>query len=60
MRTLKEVEQEFSNLLVKSGHLQYQIKVLSDDLNVLNEQIKELNFEAAKINAAAKEEEKYE
>lgn len=56
MRSMKEVEQEYGNLVARSGQLQYQIVVLGQDLALLNEQIKELNFEAAKINAAAKEE----
>jgi hypothetical protein len=51
---MKEVEQDYGNLIAKAGQLQYQIKIAKDDLDVLNEQLKELNFEAAAINAKAK------
>lgn len=50
-RTLDEVRQEYSNLCAKAGHVQYQIAVLGDDLKLINDQIKELNLEAAKIQA---------
>lgn len=55
MRDIKAIEQEFSNLCAKAGHLQYQVAVLSEDLNLVNEEIKKLNFEAAKVHAATKE-----
>lgn len=55
MRDIKEVEQEFSNLCAKAGHLQYQVAVFSEDLKLVNEEIKKLNFEAAAIHAATKE-----
>lgn len=54
MRSMKEVEQEYSQLILKAGQLQYQVKIGQDDLSLLNEQLKDLNFEAAAINAAAK------
>lgn len=50
-RTLAEVTQEYSNLCAKAGNLQYQIQVFGEDLKLVNEQLKELNFEAAKIKA---------
>lgn len=55
MREMKQVEQEYSGLVMKAGQLGYQIEVLSQDLSLVHDQMKALNFEAAGINAAAKE-----
>lgn len=46
-RSVDEIRQEYSNLCSKAGHLQYSIKCLKDDLELVNEQLKELNLEAA-------------
>lgn len=53
-RALKDVEAEYHNLVYKAGTLQYQVNVLSADLNLVNDQIKELNFEAAKLKSEEK------
>lgn len=50
-RTLAEVTQDYSNLCAKAGNLQYQIQVFGEDLKLVNEQLKELNFEAAKLKS---------
>lgn len=57
-RTLAEVSQEYSNLCAKAGNLQYQIVVFNEDLALINEQLKNLNFEAAKLKSEEKTEEK--
>lgn len=54
-RTLPVINQEYANLCVKAGNLQYQIVVFQTDLALLNEELRELNFEAAKLQAEAKE-----
>lgn len=55
-RTLAEVHQEYSNLCAKAGNLQYQITVFNEDLDLVNDQLKELNFEAAKLKTEEKSE----
>ena len=52
LRSMEEIQTEFGTLCTKAGHLQYQISVFKEDLALLNAQIKELNFEAAKVKAA--------
>ncbi len=47
-RTVEEIRQEYSGLCAKAGHIQYQVAVMNEDLNTLNNQLKDLNFEAAK------------
>jgi septal ring factor EnvC (AmiA/AmiB activator) len=46
-RTVQEIQNEYSNLCAKAGHLQYQIATLGKDLDLLNAQLRDLNFEAA-------------
>lgn len=55
-RTLAEVHQEYANICSKYGNLVYQSKVFSDDAALLFEQLKELNFEAARIQSDSKKE----
>ena len=49
-RTIPEIQQEFSQACAKAGHLQYQIYVFGEDLKLVNEAIKTLNFEAAAVS----------
>jgi len=50
-RGIPEIQQEFTNLCAKAGHLQYQVFTYSRDLETLNNQMRDLNFEAAALNA---------
>jgi hypothetical protein len=50
-RSLDEIKQDYNNLCARAGHASYQIKVLSDDLELLHSQLKDLNLEAAAIAA---------
>lgn len=50
-RTVDDVKQEYSSLCAKAGHLQYQIHVHTKGLELVNTELRELNFEAAKIVA---------
>lgn len=52
-RTLDNVRSEYHNLCLQAGNLQYQIHALSQDLETLNLQLRDLNLEAAAIQAAA-------
>lgn len=47
-RTVEEIRNEYGQLCAKAGHLSYQIQVLTEDLKVLYDSMKQLNFEAAK------------
>lgn len=52
-RSLEEIQQEYQNLCLKAGHLQYQISAISKDLELVNGQLREINFEAAAVQAKA-------
>lgn len=52
-RTVEVIHREYSQLCSQAGHLQYNITVLTKDLELLNEQLKSLNLEAAAIQANA-------
>jgi hypothetical protein len=52
-RTLEEVKNEFNQLCFRAGSLQYEIAVKNKDLEMLNESLRNLNFEASKIQAKA-------
>ena len=51
-RTMEVIHQEYTGLCAKAGHAQYQISVISKDLELLNEQLKALNLEAAALPKA--------
>lgn len=52
-RKVEVIQQEYQNLCMKAGHLQYSIKCHKDDLALVNEQLRELNLEAASSHAAS-------
>ena len=54
-RTLEQITQEYSQLCSKAGHAQYQVHVHTKDLEIINGQLRDLNFEASAIQAKAKE-----
>ncbi len=56
-RELPVIQQEYQNLCVKAGHLQYQIVTLQKDLDALNSTLRDLNFEGAGAAAKAKKDE---
>ncbi len=55
MRTVTEIHQDYSNLCVKAGHLQYSLYALQIDLDLVNEQLKDLNVEGAAAQKAEAE-----
>lgn len=61
-RTIPEIQQEYQNLCLKAGHLQYQVYNHTRDLEMINSELRDLNLEAAAVQAAeaakAKEEAK--
>lgn len=50
-RTIEEIHKEYTQLCAKAGHLGYQIDALTKDQVLVHEQLRELNFEAAALNA---------
>lgn len=56
-RTLNDVQGEYNRGCLRAGHLQYQILTLQKDLSVLNDTLRDLNFEASGIQAKLHEEE---
>jgi hypothetical protein len=50
-RTFLDIQQEFTNVCTKAGHLQYQITAHQNDLDLLNKQMRDLNLEAAAVSA---------
>ena len=57
-RTIDDLHREYSQMCSKAGHTQYQISVLKKDLELLNEQLKALNLEAASLSAKNESEKK--
>ncbi len=55
VRTFETVQTEYQQMALRAGHLQYQIHALSKDLALLNDQMRDLNFEFAKIKGAESE-----
>lgn len=48
-RTLNDVNNEYTALCAQAGQKQYQLECAKADLKALNEAIKQLNVEAAKM-----------
>lgn len=48
-RTIKEIQQEYSNACAKLGQLQYQISVYEFDANKVTREIRQLNKEASRL-----------
>ena len=55
-RTIEDIHQNYTQICAKAGHNQYQIETLKKDLEILNGQLRDLNIEAAGLDAKAKEE----
>lgn len=49
-KTIEDLHREYTQLCTKAGHLNYQIAVLSEDLKIVYNTLKDLNFEAAKLS----------
>lgn len=48
-RTMEQIQQEFTALCTKAGHLDYQVYTYKKDIEILQAQMRELNFEAAAL-----------
>lgn len=51
-RSIAEIQQEYQNLCLKAGHLQYQVYTYGKDLEMVNKELRDLNLEAATVKAA--------
>lgn len=47
-RTPQEIQQEYSNACLKAGNLQYELICKQNDLKLLNDRLRDLNFEFIK------------
>lgn len=54
-RPLEEIEKEYNQLLHKAGYVQYQLHVAQRDLEVVNAALRDINFEAIKVQKEAAE-----
>lgn len=54
-RSVQEIQQEYSGLCMRAGHTQYQIATLEKELALVNESLRDLNFEAAAAQQAEAE-----
>lgn len=50
-KTYQDLQQEYTALCNKAGHLQYQIFGYQKDLDLINSELRELNFKAAAVQA---------
>ena len=51
-RSVAEIQGEYQALCTRAGHIQYQVFTLSKDLDMLNESMRNLNFEASEASKA--------
>lgn len=54
-RPISEIQNEYQALASRAGFLQYQIYHFTRDLGLVNEQMRDLNFEAAEASRQASE-----
>lgn len=50
-RTMLDIQNQYTSLCNKAGHLQYQLSVFKKDLEIINSSLRDLNFEAAALQA---------
>ncbi len=50
-KTYQDLQMEYTALCNKAGHLQYQIYGYQKDLDLINNELRELNFKAAAVQA---------
>lgn len=53
-RKTSEITQDYANQISKAGQLQYQIHVLTQDLGLVNDVLRDLNLEFAASQEAEK------
>jgi len=53
-RTVDTIHKEYSAVCAQAGHVSYQIFILTNDLEILHKQARDLNTEATQLQAAVK------
>lgn len=54
-RSIEEIKQEYSNILLKAGSLQYEVLCKENDLKLVNNRLQELNLEFVSASNTAAE-----
>lgn len=54
-RTMQEIQNEYTSVCNKVGHINYQISTSKRDLELLYSALRDLNFEAAALQAKQKQ-----
>lgn len=54
-RPIDEISKDYGQLVYKAGDLQYKVSIFSEELDLVNKEIKELNLEAAAAQRAESE-----
>lgn len=54
-RSVAEIQAEYQGLCTRAGHFQYQIFNFTKDLELVNQKLRDLNFEAAAAHQAEQE-----
>ncbi len=50
-RTIPEIQEEYGQLCFKAGQTQYQVHTLNKELVLINDTLRDLNIEAARVKA---------
>lgn len=48
-RTLQDIQNQYTSLCNKAGHIQYQVATFKRDLDLINSSLRDLNFEATAL-----------
>lgn len=49
VRTMDDIQKEYTQLAAKAGHVHFQVTGLSQDLELISKAMKDLNLEAAAL-----------
>ena len=55
-RTVQDIQQEYTQLCAKLGHLAYSKHTIEKDIGLVNQTLMDLNIEAAQVSAKAQKE----
>lgn len=51
-RTIEEIQREYGQLCAKAGNAQYQVATIQKEIDLINDRLRDLNLEAAAVQAA--------
>ena len=55
-RTYQDIQNQYTSLCNKAGHLNYQVRTHTKDLELIYDALRDLNFEAAALQAKEQQE----